>query len=112
MTSRPLVIPVIRGTATATEAEHELAYWLARWIEEREIAKGEVADAVAGSLIVSGGFGWARDEFGDGEGSETLRLAALGLASDAHLSLDEWAAERRRDGIGPGVFRIGEVIND
>ena len=98
MTTRTEVIPVIRGTANAFPAESELAYWLARWIEGEEIAKGEIADAVAGSLVTSGGLEWVVRHFDGKSGSEVLRLAALCLASDADQTLDEWVAFHRDHG--------------
>lgn len=98
MTTRPLIIPVIRGTATASKAEHELAYWLARWIETEEIAKGEVADAVAGSLIVAQGLVWVAREYGNPNGSQALHDAASALADGADLSLEEWVTENWNHG--------------
>jgi hypothetical protein len=96
--TRQLVIPVIRGTATATEAEAALAGRLAVWIEDQAIAKDDIALAVAGSLVISGGYEWALRAWADGNPSQVLRDAATGLASDAHLTLGAWAAQNYRHG--------------
>jgi hypothetical protein len=95
--ARHLVIPEIRGTVTATQAEADLAEHLARWMEDEAIAKGETTRAVAGTLVQSG---WAVREFGGGSGSAALRDAAGSLALDAELDAGEWRAEQYWHGHG------------
>lgn len=86
-------IPVVRGTATASDAERELAGQLAKWIEAEGIADGDVAAAAAGSLVLAGGVNWITRHFTGGTGSVILRGIADSFAGDARMTLEEWVAE-------------------